>query len=604
MTASSKEWPQAPSVEMPQKDSRKSKDFQETWKIQKLIQTPERTWGLTTPAQEACHSRAPPGLKQSAPSSLRDQTLPRSCRDPCGPRRPSPPPLNRMAHSTRPSLSRVSRMLLSALLLLPFYCAPGRASAIVAVQVLPNATGFLGESVNLYCSLASENDTKISQITWMRKMPDGNSRPVAVFSPTKGPSIPESERVRFLSAKLQEDLRNGSLSISHLRAEDEGSYECHFTTFPTGSKGDAVRLQVLGKCWGEEKEPPGPGGAWNCLWTSLVMVLAARPKNTAEVLNPNSTSRLQDVAKCVSSGGRPPARITWSSPVNGTIREIQKEGPEPGTTTVISSIAMEPTSQEESMNIICRVEHQSLQEPDMLNMTLTLNYAPKVSISGYDNLHIGLTDVVLTCEGRSKPEPISYEWSTTTGPLPTSAEPQGNRLRIATLDGLNNTIIVCNVTNALGSRQAQVTILLKGKRCPQKRRGESIQGGPQGWNMSEDGGKSEVTDFTSPENHEMPKESSLGARFIGIIIGTIGIISIIVLIIIVFWRRRRCNWGHFSERSRPKEEDKSCSVPLNGSLTQNMGTDSMSDSAAEDRTKEPESPATGTPTPIDEETSK
>lgn len=50
-----------------------------------------------------------------------------------------------------------------------------------------------------------------------------------------------------------------------------------------------------------------------------------------------------------------------------------------------------------------------------------------------------------------------------TGPLPASAEPQGNRLQVAKVNDLNNTIIVCNVTNALGSRHAQVPILVTGK---------------------------------------------------------------------------------------------------------------------------------------------
>lgn len=51
----------------------------------------------------------------------------------------------------------------------------------------------------------------------------------------------------------------------------------------------------------------------------------------------------------------------------------------------------------------------------------------------------------------------------TLGSLPTPAEPQGNRLLISTLDGLNNTIFVCKATNALGSGQGQKCILVKGE---------------------------------------------------------------------------------------------------------------------------------------------
>lgn len=51
----------------------------------------------------------------------------------------------------------------------------------------------------------------------------------------------------------------------------------------------------------------------------------------------------------------------------------------------------------------------------------------------------------------------------TTGSLPTSAESRDNQLGITTVDGLNNAIFVCNVTNVLRSEQAKVTILDKGE---------------------------------------------------------------------------------------------------------------------------------------------
>lgn len=104
------------------------------------------------------------------------------------------------------------------------------------------------------------------------------------------------------------------------------------------------------------------------------MVFAARPNNTAEALKPNSTTTLQDVAKCVSSGGRPPAVITWPFVGNGTTtHEIQKEGPQPGTTTVISFLTMEPSSQADGKTVTCRVEHESFQEADFLTATLSLD---------------------------------------------------------------------------------------------------------------------------------------------------------------------------------------------------------------------------------------
>ena len=116
------------------------------------------------------------------------------------------------------------------------------------MQVLTNVTGVLNESTTLVCNLMSSENVTVTQVTWMKKKPDGSRPTVAVFHPTKGPSIPDSERVKFWATKLDRPPWNASLVISHVQAEDEGSYECQFATFPTGSMSNTVHLRVLGKC--------------------------------------------------------------------------------------------------------------------------------------------------------------------------------------------------------------------------------------------------------------------------------------------------------------------------------------------------------------------
>lgn len=350
--------------------------------------------------------------------------------------------LNRTRNHMAP-LARASRSPVWSLwptswllrLLLLFCFALQKAGGEIAVQVFSNSTGFLGGSTVLHCSLASKKNVTVTQLTWMKRNPDGSHPSVAVFHPKKGPSISEPERVKFLVAKVYEDLRNASLAISNLRVEDEGIYECQIATFPTGSKSANVWLKVF-----------------------------AQPKNTAEALEPSPTSMLPDVAKCISADGHPPGRITWSSNVNGSYHEMKETGSQPGTTTVISYLSMVPSSQADGKNITCTVEHESFQEPDQRSLTLSLPYPPEVSISGYDgNWYVGLTNVNLTCEARSKPPPTNYSWSMATGPLPNSSnfKENGSHLLISTVDDLNNTIFVCKAINALGSGQGQVTILVK-----------------------------------------------------------------------------------------------------------------------------------------------
>ncbi|XP_075845689.1 poliovirus receptor-like [Microtus pennsylvanicus] len=330
------------------------------------------------------------------------------------------------------------RLLLPGLLLL---LLPDRAKAAsgVAVQVLTNVTGVLNESTTLVCNLMSTENVTVTQVTWMKKKPDGSRSTVAVFHPTKGPSIPDSERVMFWAPKLDGHPWNASLVISHLRAEDEGSYECQFATFPTGSRSSSVHLRVL-----------------------------ALPTNTAEALTPSPTGKLQDLAKCISTGGRPPPQISWLSDLNGAetpeTRETTELGPQPGTVTVTSFFSAMPSRHADGKNITCSVKHESAPEPELLLVILSVPYPPEVSISGYDEAWPeGLTDVALSCDVRSKPEPTDYEWSTTTGPLPNNTEAQGNRLLIHKVNKttINNVTFVCNVTNALGSGQNQVTVHVK-----------------------------------------------------------------------------------------------------------------------------------------------
>lgn len=91
-------------------------------------------------------------------------------------------------------------------------------------------------------------------------------------------------------------------------------------------------------------------------------------------------------------------------------------------------------------NVTCRVEHESLKKPVLLPVTLAVPYPPEVSISGYDGtLYMGHSEVTLSCDVRSKPEPTGYNWSTTVGPLPPSAVAQGSQLLIHTVDESINT---------------------------------------------------------------------------------------------------------------------------------------------------------------------
>uniref|UniRef100_A0A2K5DG57 PVR cell adhesion molecule n=1 Tax=Aotus nancymaae TaxID=37293 RepID=A0A2K5DG57_AOTNA len=319
-------------------------------------------------------------------------------------------------------------LLLLALLVL--WSCPGTGDIVLKAPT--QVHGFLGDSVTLPChlQLPSTEVTHVSQLTWTRL---GDSRSVAVFHRTQGPNYPESKRLEFVAARLGAELRDASLRVFELRAEDEGNYTCLFVTFPQGSRSAVTWLRVF-----------------------------AKPQNTAEAQKVQLTREPVPVARCISTGGRPPARITWHSDLGGMANMTQVQGRLSGTVTVTSLWILAPSSQVDGKIVTCKVEHESFEKPQLLAVNLTVYYPPEVSISGYDgNWYLGQTDANLTCDAHSNPEPTGYEWSTTMGPLPPSAVAQGAQLLIHPVDKSINTTFICNVTSALGARQAELTVQVK-----------------------------------------------------------------------------------------------------------------------------------------------
>uniref|UniRef100_G1TJN6 PVR cell adhesion molecule n=1 Tax=Oryctolagus cuniculus TaxID=9986 RepID=G1TJN6_RABIT len=360
----------------------------------------------------------------------RHPACPLPCLDPTS----LPAPWRREAAVCRckPRWSRAPPLTLSHLSPLP----PAPAATVQAPAWIQ---GFLGDTVTLPCYLPLEADMRVTQVTWMRQEPAGGARNVAVFHSTRGASVSEPGRLEFVAARPGAELWNASLAVSGLRAEDEANYTCQFATFPQGSRSARTWLRVLAQPQNmvEPRE----------------VLLAQQPREPEETVA---------VARCVSTGGRPPGQITWFSHLNGTASESQEPGPQPGTTTVISLFALVPSSQADGQNITCRVEHESQREPALLPVTLPCADPPEVSISGYDdNWYLGRSKAALTCDVRSNPEPTGYNWSTTTGPLPPSAVAQGRQLQITKVDESVNTTFICLVTNSLGTGRGELPVLVR-----------------------------------------------------------------------------------------------------------------------------------------------
>lgn len=105
--------------------------------------------------------------------------------------------------------------------------------------------------------------------------------------------------------------------------------------------------------------------------TPLLLSLA-QPENHAEAQEVTIGSESVPVARCISTGGRPPARITWLSSLGGEAGDIQEPGPQAGTVTVTSRYSLVPVGQAHGVKVTCRVEHESFEEPIQLPVTLSV----------------------------------------------------------------------------------------------------------------------------------------------------------------------------------------------------------------------------------------
>ncbi|KAM9631718.1 poliovirus receptor homolog [Trichechus inunguis] len=320
------------------------------------------------------------------------------------------------------------------LLLWLYWASPGAGDQGVDVEAPVQVRGFLDTNVTLPCHLQPlAPDVRVVQMTWQR--PENTYRSVATFDNKGNVNVSDPARMEFVATRPGIDLRDGSLVVRSLRASDEANYTCEFVTFPKGIGNARTWLRVL-----------------------------AQPHSHAETLEVDIqlSPTPVPVARCVSTGGRPPAHISWSSPLDWKANTSQVPGPLPGTVTVSSVLTLVPSSEADGKNVTCKVEHESFEEPDLQVVTLTVHYPPEVSISGYDdNWYLGLNNATLSCDARSNPEPIDYIWNTTVGSLPPSAVAQGHQLLIRTVDESINTTFVCKVSSAIGMGQAELAVLVR-----------------------------------------------------------------------------------------------------------------------------------------------
>ncbi|KAK9394391.1 nectin-1-like [Crotalus adamanteus] len=308
-----------------------------------------------------------------------------------------------------------------------------KRKVVFAQQVTVNheVTGYLGKKAVLPCNIVvTEPEVQVSQVTWVKEI-EGRRQNVAVHHPKHGQNYPVERNSRRIHFHVP-SLTDATLVIEHLLMTDEGTYSCEFATYPHGNEIGTTNLIVL-----------------------------AKPTSSAAAEEVKASNVEQPVAVCTSANGKPPARITWQSKLNGNSSVETTNNPD-GTVTVTSRYNLIPTKEANEQQITCLVEHVALPQAESFPVQLSILYAPEVAIEGYDdNWYLTRNDAILVCSARGNPTPVDFFWTTTNGPLPKSVEVQGHRLLVRKVDYTVNTTFICQATNRVGQVSTQQIILVR-----------------------------------------------------------------------------------------------------------------------------------------------
>uniref|UniRef100_UPI0037E862C6 poliovirus receptor isoform X1 n=1 Tax=Semicossyphus pulcher TaxID=241346 RepID=UPI0037E862C6 len=300
------------------------------------------------------------------------------------------------------------------------------------VKVEPEVLSYPGQTVNLRCAFTDATGIQLTMVTWIYEPKEGDRINIAVFHPNFDPNYPDSPVKGRVSFKASSNLDSPSIQITDVRMNDEGKYICEYATYPRGNEQGITYLVML-----------------------------AKPQNSASIVTVVDGTKPVVVARCESVDGRPAAQIDWVTAAGGNATTVSKTGPD-NTVTVSSEYRMVPTSADNAKDISCVVAHRTQVKPDSFPLKLAVEYAPRVTIVGYDNnWYVGRTNVLLTCQANGNPVPLSVHWKSMSGELPDTVLIKENELKVLKVDDSVNTTFVCEVKNRIGIGRDQVTAMVR-----------------------------------------------------------------------------------------------------------------------------------------------
>ncbi|XP_059693569.1 nectin-3 isoform X10 [Haemorhous mexicanus] len=301
-------------------------------------------------------------------------------------------------------------------------------SALAGPVVDPHVTAIWGKKVALKC-IIDVNET-ITQVSW-EKIYGKSSQTIAVHHPEYGISIQGEYQGRV--AFKNYSLTDATIILKNVSFSDAGEYVCKAVTFPLGNTQSSTTVTVLVEPVVSLKKGPNP-------------LIDGANRTVA--------------ATCTAATGKPAAQIDWEGGL-GEMESTSTLFPNE-TVTVVSHYVIVPTRFARGRHITCVVRHPAFEKEIRYPYVLDIQYAPEVSVTGYDgNWFIGRGNVQLKCNADANPLPMDFMWTRMDGQWPEGLLAVNNTLQFSSPLTYNYTgTYICKVTNALGQKSDQKTIYI------------------------------------------------------------------------------------------------------------------------------------------------
>lgn len=220
-----------------------------------------------------------------------------------------------------------------------------------------------------------------------------------------------------------------SISISSVALADEGEYTCSIFTMP-------VRTAK-----------------------SLVTVLGIPQKPVITGYKAPLREEETTTLTCRSSGSKPAAQLSWRKAgqvLQGEPTRIQ-EDPNGKTFTVSSSVTFQVSREDDGVDVVCAVKHESLKGADRsTTQHIEVLYTPTAMIRPDPPHPREGQKLLLHCEGRGNPAPQQYLWEKE-GSLPPLKMTE-RALIFPLLNKSDSGTYGCTATSNMGSFKAYYTL--------------------------------------------------------------------------------------------------------------------------------------------------